>query len=86
MEKTLEAAGGRHLVIVRYGPEHYAHDEWVYNRASFDQAPVLWARDMGDENNRALLAAYPCRQVWLFQPDRAGAVPVRLPAGIAPRE
>jgi hypothetical protein len=68
----LEAMGGRHLVIVRYGP---AHDpgrqlEWVYNRADILRASVVWARDMGDVENAGLFHAYPDRRIWLIEPDR----------------
>jgi hypothetical protein len=73
----LEGMGGRHLVIVRYGP---AHDsglqlEWVYNRADIPRSRIVWARDMGDVENAGLFRAYPDRRIWLIEPDRH---PLRL--------
>jgi hypothetical protein len=50
----LKEEQGRHLVIVRYGPRHLEHDEWVYNEAEIDGARVLWARDM----DAATIASY----------------------------
>jgi hypothetical protein len=50
----LKEEQGRHLVIVRYGPRHSEHDEWVYNEAEIDGARVLWARDM----DAATIASY----------------------------
>jgi hypothetical protein len=65
----LQRQGGRHLVIVRYTPTHYIHEDWVYNDADIDGSPVVWARDMGEEKNRELLDYYKNRQVWLLEPD-----------------
>jgi hypothetical protein len=70
MRRQLEASGGRDLVIVRYLPGHSVHDEWVYNDADIDAAPVVWARDMGDEGNRNLLRYFENRMVWLAEPDQ----------------
>jgi hypothetical protein len=69
LTERLEHEGGRHLVIVRYGPSHNIHEEWVYNRADIDGSPVVWARDMGPEKNRELLDYYKGRQIWLLEPD-----------------
>jgi hypothetical protein len=69
MLRQLESSGGQHLVVVRYLPDHNWHDEWVYNAADIDAAPVVWARDMGDEGNRDLLAYFRNRTVWLAEPD-----------------
>jgi len=67
--QRLERQGGRHLVIVRYGPQHDAGEEWVYNRADIDSASVVWARDMGEQKNRELLDYYKEWKVWALDPD-----------------
>lgn len=61
--------GGRHLILVKYARTHYAGDEYVFNAADIDRSPIVWARDMGLEKNRELLAYYHDRRVWLWQPD-----------------
>jgi hypothetical protein len=63
-----EQAGGQ-LVIVRYGPNHDFHVEWVYNEADLDQAKVVWAREMGQEENKRLLAYFRDRRALLLEPD-----------------
>ena len=69
--------GGRHLVLVRYGPKHLLSYEWVFNRADIDASPVVWARDLGEAENRDLLAYYPDRRVSLVQVG-FGDVPVAI--------
>jgi len=70
----LRQAGGKHLVFVRYGPAH-TFDEWVHNAADIDSSRVIWARDLGEAEDRALRDRYPDRTVWLLEPD---ARPVQL--------
>ncbi len=65
-----EQEPGRHLVIVRYSPEHSTHSEWVYNRADIDGSKVVWAHDMGPDGNRELITYFHDRKVWLVEPDR----------------
>jgi hypothetical protein len=69
-------------VVVRYSPQHIFQDEWVYNRAAIDAAPVVWARDLGAAENEKLLHYYSERTALLLEPD---ARPPRLslyqPAG-----
>jgi hypothetical protein len=69
----LRQKGGRHLVIVSYGPTHNPNLEWVYNEADIDASAVVWARDMGPEDNRELIEYYrdrqPERQVWRLAGD-----------------
>jgi hypothetical protein len=60
---------GKHLVIVRYEPDHNIHDEWVYNGADIDGAKVLWARELDETQNAKLLAYFKDRTVWLVEPD-----------------
>lgn len=55
LASRLTADGTRHLMLVRYGPAHNLHQEWVYNAADIDAAPVVWAREMDPESNRRLL-------------------------------
>lgn len=75
MIENLAKQGGQHLIVVRYSPKHSPHDEWVYNEADIDQARVVWAREMGADENRKLLDYFHNRKVWLLEPDRK---PVRL--------
>ena len=60
----LNAAPGRHLVLVRYDLERYDTFEWVYNEPDIDHARIVFARDMGAEKNQELLRYYPDRRVW----------------------
>jgi len=66
----LDRCEGRHLVIVRYRPDHDPLDfEWVYNEAEIDNAKVVWARDMGAAQNQELIDYFKDRHVWLLEPD-----------------
>lgn len=66
---------GGHLIIVRYEPSHTLSNEWVYNGADIDGSKVIWARDMGAEQNEELLHYFSQRHAWLVEPD---SKPVRL--------
>jgi hypothetical protein len=66
---SLDAQGGRHLVIVRYDAGHDVHTEWVYNEADIDNAQVVFARDMGATENAALIEYFNDRKVWLLEAD-----------------
>jgi len=68
IHNRLVSLPGKHLVFVRYGPGH-AFEEWVYNAADIDSSRIVWARDLGGEENQKLEHYYPDRQVWLLQPD-----------------
>lgn len=69
MKRHLESQGGRHLVVVRYQPDHNVHEEWVYNGANWQTAPVVWARDSGADRNQILFDAFPSHSVWLLDAD-----------------
>lgn len=62
---------GQDLIIVSYGPNHDLMHEWVYNRADIDRAKVVWAQDMGKQNQE-LIRYFAGRRVWLLRPDEPG--------------
>jgi uncharacterized protein (TIGR03437 family) len=73
--RQLEAAGGKHLILVRYGPHHVFHYGVVFNDADIDHSSVVWARALDEASNRELANYYHDRSVWYFNPDE---LPVTL--------
>jgi hypothetical protein len=71
--RQLRQQGGQHLIVVRYSPDHDMRAEYVYNAADIDAAQLVWARDMGAEQNHELLRYFSNRTVWLFEPDAGPA-------------
>lgn len=65
----LEQGADRHLVVIRYQPDHIHHYEWVYNAADIDRAKVVWAHELDRTKNRDLLEYFRDRKVWLLQAD-----------------
>jgi len=60
---------GRHLLLVRYHGNHPWVQEWVFNGADIDGSRVVWARELGGEADRKLLAYFKDRQAWILEPD-----------------
>lgn len=73
--RSLQNSPGQHLILVRYGTKHLPDDEWVYNAADIDHAKVVWARDMGEQDNQELLRYFSQHKVWALHPDES---PLRL--------
>ena len=67
--RELDQIPGKLLVFVRYYPQHIFQDEWVYNEADIDGARVVWARDLGAEEDEKLVRYYPDRRILLLEPD-----------------
>ena len=67
--RQIRAAGGKHLVFVRYSDSHEVGDEWVYNDAKIDASPIVWARELDSESNSHLMRYFAERKVWLVEPD-----------------
>jgi hypothetical protein len=60
-------------VFVRYSARHIYQDEWVWNAADIDGSRIVYARDLGPEEDRTLIQYYPKRKALLLEPD--GATP-----------
>lgn len=68
--ERLSALDRRQLVIVRYpSPNWNIGEEWVYNSVDIDRQRVVFAHDLGMEQNRALLGYYPDRTALLLTFD-----------------
>jgi len=81
--QEMKKTGQKHLVFVRYGDMHSPDDEWVYNDAEIDHAPVVWARDMDKAQNRKAVDYFKDRKVWRliagtkrFDEDRPVFMPI----------
>ncbi len=65
---------GRQLCLVRYATRNPGPDQdWLYNRADLANARIVWARSLSNASDRAVIAAFPGRHVWLVQPNRIDA-------------
>ena len=67
--RQLSKIPGDHLVIVRYGADHNVDRDWIYNAPNIDGSRIVWARDMGTEQNRELLSYFSGRRAWLMMGD-----------------
>ncbi len=84
--RGLSALSRRQLVIVRYpSPDWNVVEEWVYNGADIDRQQVVFAHDLGPEQNRELLKYYPDRRALLLTFDAVSGqermVPYPSPPG-----
>lgn len=69
VREQVDGIPGKLLIFVRYyRPHHPFEDEWVYNGADIDGSRVVWARDLGAENEK-LIRYYPDRKVWVLEPE-----------------
>jgi hypothetical protein len=74
IDGQLAQVPGKQLVFVRYSPQHGFH-EWVRNGADIDAERVVWALDLGAEEDHKLMQYYSDRAVWVLEAD---AKPPRL--------
>jgi hypothetical protein len=68
INRQLAQSAGKQLVFVRYYPPH-EFQEWVHNGADIDAGQIVWARDLGRDENEKLRRYYPDRTAWLLEPD-----------------
>ena len=69
VDARLGAEPGKHLVLVRYAPDHNALFEIIYNTPDVDLQKTVWAFDFGPAADQPLLDYYRDRKVWLARPD-----------------
>ena len=71
IESEFRSEPGNHLVIVRYNSSGSSSPQpgWVYNKANIDQAKIVWAWDMGPDENRKLIEYFKNRHVWIVNAD-----------------
>lgn len=65
----LKQQAGKHLILVKYGPEHFSEREWVYNDADIDGAKVVWAHTMDIKANCKLVQYFKEHVVWTLEID-----------------
>ncbi len=81
--RQLESREGRHLVLIRYAPNHIHHFEWAYNMARIDNAKIVWVRETSPENTKRIRAHFSNRQVWLLDADEPEPTARLEPAQLA---
>jgi hypothetical protein len=70
IERQLAISEPKDLILVHYDEDHNPHREWVYNRSDLEQAPVIWAREMGPVGDKDILTYFADRNIWRVYPDR----------------
>jgi len=74
--KELTAHDGMQVVLVHYSPLHDPNIEWVYNGADIDASRVVWARDLGPEQDKQLIDYFRGRNFWLLDGDSQDPEPL----------
>jgi hypothetical protein len=67
-KQLLKKRSGQHVIFVSYAGLPSPHEEWIYNPANIDAAPVIWALDLGQMENEKLRRYYAGRSFWRFKP------------------
>ena len=65
----LDRMDGKHLVLVKPKVDPANVFQWIYNDADIDASKVVWARDMGVQENRSLLQYFRERKIWMVDPN-----------------
>ena len=71
IQKTLEQTGPKHLIFIRYAPNHDFYQEWVYNSANINHSAVVWAHPLNPEQDAALMRYFKERKFWLLDVDES---------------
>jgi len=65
----LEKIPGKHLVFVKYAPDHCFCEEWVFNGADIDSQKIVYVRPYTPESDEGLADHLRDRDVWVVEPD-----------------
>ena len=69
MIDRLQSDGRRHIVFVRYRPDHNLQEEWVFNGPDIFSQRVIWARSMSPVEDRKLAGFASDRVAWIVDAD-----------------
>jgi hypothetical protein len=72
--RELDASPGKHVVFVSYAPDFDLDREWVFNGANIDSQKIVWARDMGSQENQELMDYYRDRRFWEVEADTGASL------------
>lgn len=75
VEARFAARGDRAVIVV--DDRVRVDQEWIYNHADLESAPVLWIQDLGIDATRRVAAAYAPRRILRLVPGE-GEMPWRL--------
>lgn len=81
--KALKQHPQKDLIFVKYSPEHNPHFEWVYNRADIENAEVVWAHILTNEENQKLIEHFADHQIWWIDAD-ARQIKLKRVKGLPP--
>jgi len=79
LDRSLSKTGRKHLVLVSYGAQHSANEEWVHNESNLKESRVVWARALSREKDARLIEYFRDRTAWRVQVDNSSG-PFRLRA------
>ena len=79
LNRVSKAGRGKTSSLSSCSEDHDPHQEWVYNRADINAAPVVWARETPRGSLSQLIQYFADRQVWILEPDHAVSGPLLLP-------
>ena len=65
----LQKIPGKHLVFVKYAPNHCFCEEWVFNSADLQSQKIVYARPFTPKTDRGLAQYLEDHDVWIVEPD-----------------
>jgi uncharacterized SAM-binding protein YcdF (DUF218 family) len=69
LTSELERIPGNHLIFLRFQYKERGGIFWLFNDPDLNNSRIIWAHDMGIEENQRLMKLYPNRHVWLVYKD-----------------